>query len=151
MVEDTSNLMTHSRQQIKLSIFFIRGTFFIRFTVFEILSVFWKLAAKKYACHSFHNNIGLKLFFGPRNPPKQVSRFNKQNCLTCHENWGYSLVSYVQNRNRGCIFCGSNERYNARSPIREGRPETNFFWKKAAKNNRNKTILKIRLDQEVLH
>ena len=65
MVEDTLNLMTHSRQQIELCIFFIRDTFLIQLAVFEILSVFWKLGAKKYACYSFHNNIGLKLcFFG---------------------------------------------------------------------------------------
>ena len=56
MVEDTSNLMARSRQQIKLSIFFIRGIFFIRFTVFEILSVFWKLAAK--------NTHAAKLIYG---------------------------------------------------------------------------------------
>ena len=63
MVEDTLNLMTHSRQQIELCIFFIRDTFLIQLAVFEILSVFWKLGAKKYACYSFHNNIGLKLCF----------------------------------------------------------------------------------------
>ena len=45
-VEDTLNLITHSRKRMKMCIFFIRDTFLIWFTVYEILGVFWKMAAE---------------------------------------------------------------------------------------------------------
>ena len=45
LVEDTLNLITHFRKEIKSCIFFILYTFFIRFTVYEILRVFGKVAA----------------------------------------------------------------------------------------------------------
>ena len=47
MVEDTLNLIAHSIWEIKFYISFISGTFLIRFTVYEILRVFWKIAFEK--------------------------------------------------------------------------------------------------------
>ena len=46
MVRYTLNLKAHSRSEIEFSISFIRGTFLIGLTVFEIFWVFWKMAPK---------------------------------------------------------------------------------------------------------
>ena len=46
MVEDTLHLMTHSIREIIFCIFFIRDTFLIGFTVYEIFRDFWKMATK---------------------------------------------------------------------------------------------------------
>ena len=46
MVGDTLNLRTHSIQEIKFYITFIRSTFLIRLTVYEILRVFWKIVVE---------------------------------------------------------------------------------------------------------
>ena len=45
MVEDTLNLIRHSRKKIKVCIIFIRKTLLIRVAVYEILRVFVKMAA----------------------------------------------------------------------------------------------------------
>ena len=46
MVGDTLSLIAHSILEIQFYISFISSTFFIRFTVYEILRVFWKMAFK---------------------------------------------------------------------------------------------------------
>ena len=48
LVEDTLNLMAHSIKEIKFSIFFIRDTFLIWLTVYEILRVFWEHGCQKH-------------------------------------------------------------------------------------------------------
>ena len=47
LVEDTFNLITHSRKEMKLCIFFIRDTFLIWFTVYEIFRVLWENGCTK--------------------------------------------------------------------------------------------------------
>ena len=57
MVEDTLNLIAHSIMEIKFCISFISSTFLIRFTVYEILRVFWKLDFQKYASPMYYGII----------------------------------------------------------------------------------------------
>ena len=82
LVEDTLNLMTHSRKEIKFSMFFIRDTFFIWLTVFEILRVFWEHGCKNTQDSIFWASISklvsLDMFLGSRNPNKWVSSLNQQ-------------------------------------------------------------------------
>ena len=46
MVEDTLNLRTHYRKEIRFYITFTSSTFLIRLTVYEILRVFWKMCVE---------------------------------------------------------------------------------------------------------
>ena len=54
MVEDTLSLIAHSIMEIQFYISFISSTFLIRLTVYEILSVFWKMDFRKYTFPMYH-------------------------------------------------------------------------------------------------
>merc|ERR1711895_250878 len=58
MVEDTLSLIAHSLMEIQFYISFISSTFLIRLTVYEILSVFWKMAFKNCKPHVLRNYYG---------------------------------------------------------------------------------------------
>ena len=65
MVQDTLNLTTHSFKEIKFCIFFVCGTFLIRFIVYEILRDFLENGRQKYASPhviSFYDKTGVKLY-----------------------------------------------------------------------------------------
>ena len=61
MVEDTLNLMPHFRKEINMRIFFIRDTFLIRFTVYEILRVIRKMAAENMQDSIIREPRGVKV------------------------------------------------------------------------------------------
>ena len=86
LVEDTLNLMTHSRKEIQFSISFIRDTFFIWLTVYEIMRLFWEHGCQKTQDSIFWASItklvSMDMFLGSRNPNKWVSSLNQQYLCT---------------------------------------------------------------------
>ena len=92
LVRDTLNLITHSIKEIQLSIFFIRDTFLIWLTVYEIWRLFWEYGCQKTQDSIFWPSItklvSMYMFLGSKNPIKWVSRINQQYFRTYQGNLG---------------------------------------------------------------